>query len=348
MDIKEVKEVKRTLLKDIAEKAEVSISLVSFVLNGKAKHYRVADVKAKKILKIAKELNYTPNMVAKGLRSGKTDTLGLIVADVSAPFFAKLARKIEDYAYSKGYTVIISSTDERADKQAAAIRSLRGRGVDGFILCVSENTQDQILDLVENSIPTVLVDRFCSDVDIVSVKLDNFNAAYVGTEHLISQGYNKVAIIAYDTTLEHVETRIEGYTKAINEHNLTPIIKRIKHQNIGTDTKQSIIDLFNTDDRPDAILFTAGQLCTAGIGAIKDMGLIIPKDVAILSFDNIDLFELFYTPISYIEQPLEQFAEASVDILMDEIDSKQNKTRADDKVLKSKLVINQSSLKGTI
>lgn len=339
------KQAKRALLKDVAEKAGVSISLVSFVMNGKAKHYRVADEKAKMIEAIAKEMNYVPNLIAKGLRSGKTSTLGFIIADVSAPFFSKLARYIEDYAYSKGYSVIIGSTDEREDKSAKIIETMRSRGVDGFLVCASDNTKSQITELIDQSIPIVLLDRYFSDIDIVSVKLDNFNAAYEGVQHLIDQGFKNIALVTYLTNLEHQCQRVSGYEKAMLDHGFKPIVKHIRHSDVLEDTDKSLGDLFSSDVKPDAILFTAGQLCTKGIGFFKKAGLVIPKDVAVVSFDCLALFELFYSPITYIEQPIEQFAIKAVDILIDEIESGLVQYSDQSVVLQAQLVVNESSKK---
>lgn len=339
------KTIKRIQLKDIAEKAGVSISLVSFVLNGKAKHYRVADKKAELIKRIAGEMNYVPNMVAKGLRSGKTNTIGLIVADVAAPFFAKLARKIEDYAYNKGYAVIIGSTDERADKSAKVIETMRSRGVDGFLLAASENTESQVVNLINHAVPTVMIDRFFSGIDIVSVKLDNFKASYDGTIHLVKQGFENIAIVAYDTTLEHVVERIKGYEQALYENNLTPNIKRIFHSEVENSSREMLAELFDAETKPDAIIFMAGQLCIKGISYIKRKGLTIPRDVAIVSFDNVDLFELFYSPITYIEQPIDKFAEVAVDLLIAQIENCVLPTKNDTVMLDAKLIVNSSSLK---
>src|SRR3546814_206261 len=144
--------VKKVSLKDIAQRAGVSTALASYVLNGKEKEHRVGKEIAAEIKKIASELNYQPNYVAKSLRSGKTQTIGLIIADISNPFFANIARIVEDEARNKGYTVIIGSSDENADKSWTLLNVLINRQVDGFIIVSSENSENQILYLKEKNI----------------------------------------------------------------------------------------------------------------------------------------------------------------------------------------------------
>ncbi|MFI3262556.1 MAG: LacI family DNA-binding transcriptional regulator [Rikenellaceae bacterium] len=337
---------KTAVLKDIAEKAGVSISLVSFVLNGKAKQYRVADSKAEKILQIAKELNYKPNMVAKGLRSGRTKTLGLILADISSPFFARLARKIEDYSHSKGYAVIIASTDERADKQRLAIDTLTGRGVDGFIICASEESRGQISELANNAMPVVVVDRYHSELQVPTVRLDNFVATYGAAKHLINQGFKRIALVTFESKLKHINERIDGYTAAIEEHNLPVIVRTVLHKTASDDTTRVVNELLNQEDRPDAFFFTEGMMCMDGLRVIKSRELIVPTDVGIVSFDKMDSFDLFYTPITYIEQPINEYSICAVDIVINSIEEKNTELNTHDNVIiMPNFVINKSSLK---
>lgn len=313
---------RRPQLKDVAERAGVSISLASFVMNGKAKQYRVADKKAQMILKVAQEMNYVPNMMAKGLRSGKSNTLGLVVADISAPVFAKLSRKVEDYAYSRGYSVIFGSTDERSDKSQRVIDTMRSRGVDGFLLCASEGSEGQVEELLSSNIPTVLIDRFFSSISAPTVKLDNFSASYNGVRHLIGEGFKKIAIFSYDTNLEHVVDRIKGCEKAIEEESLAKIEYKIRHANLAEDTLNAIDNILSSEgEEVDAVFFTAGQICTEAMRVLRSRVVDIPKDLAVISFDLSDTYNIFYTPITHIEQPIEEFAIKGVDMVIEQIEN---------------------------
>ena len=136
--------LKKVSLKDIAEAAGVSTALVSFVLNGKKKEYRVGEETAKRILKIAQEMNYQPNIAAKSLRSGRTKTIGVVVSDISNPFFSQLARILEDEATKRGYTVLFGSSDEDTEKMDRVVSNLIIKGVDGLIIVPCENSENPL------------------------------------------------------------------------------------------------------------------------------------------------------------------------------------------------------------
>ena len=206
--------LKKISLKDIAEAAGVSTALVSFVLNGKRKEYRVGEETAQRILKIANDMNYQPNLAAKSLRSGKTKTIGLVVSDISNPFFSQLARVLEDEAAKQNYTVLFGSSDENKDKMNSLVGNLINKGVDGLIIVPCEGSERIIASLVYDNVPIVLFDRYFSDINVSYVALNNFNASYVLTKHLLEVGYNAPCMVAYDVDLIHMKERVRGYKKS--------------------------------------------------------------------------------------------------------------------------------------
>ena len=197
-------------LKDVAKYLGVSTALVSYVINNKEKEARVSEKMAKKIRSAVVKLNYQPNQIAKSLKSGKTNTIGLIVADISNPFFSSIARIIEDEARKKGYVVIFGSSDESAEKSQSLIDVFLNRQVDAFIIAPAENTEKQIKALQETGLPVVLIDRYFPSIHVDSVHIDNFQAAYKAVEHLIKNGRQKIAMMAYDTNLPHIQERKRG------------------------------------------------------------------------------------------------------------------------------------------
>lgn len=188
---------KKVSMKDIAQQAGVSTALVSYVLNGKERESRIGPEIAKKIRQIAGELKYQPNYLAQSLRSGKTQTIGLIIADISNPFFANIARIVEDEAKKNGYTVIIGSSDEDAGKSWDLINVLLNRQVDGFIIVSSENTEEQIHYLNSQNVCFVLLDRYFPQIPTDFVALNNYRAACEAGSHLIRGGYANIGLIAY-------------------------------------------------------------------------------------------------------------------------------------------------------
>ena len=210
---------KKVCLKDIAQKVGVSIALVSYVLNNQ-KLSRINKDVAQKIKDVAKELNYRTNQIARSLKTNKTFTIGLIVADISNPFFSGLARIIEDEAEKNNYTVIFGSSDEKAEKSLKLINVLVNRQVDGFIIAPAENTASQILYLQENEIPFVLVDRYYPDIKASHVAIDNYKASYTAVSHVINNDRKRIGMITYDTTMFHLQERKKGYIDALKEKGL--------------------------------------------------------------------------------------------------------------------------------
>ena len=194
--------LKKVSLKDIAEAAGVSTALVSFVLNGKKKEYRVGEETAKRILKIAQEMNYQPNIAAKSLRSGRTKTIGVVVSDISNPFFSQLARILEDEATKRGYTVLFGSSDEDTEKMDRVVSNLINKGVDGLIIVPCENSEKSIGSLVDNNVPIVLFDRYFPEINVSYVALNNCNATYIATKYLLDSGYKAPCMVAYVISAE--------------------------------------------------------------------------------------------------------------------------------------------------
>ncbi|MCG2462371.1 LacI family transcriptional regulator [Flavobacteriaceae bacterium F89] len=312
---------KKALLKDIAKKVGVSIATVSYVLS-KGKESKVSVEMSEKIKKVAKELNYQPNQIAKSLKSGRTFTIGLVVADISNPFFAHIARIIEDEAAKLGYTLVFSSSDERAEKSWGLIKFLINRQVDGFIIVPTKGSEDQIKHLKEQNIPFVLIDRYFQEIPSNYVVIDNFGAAYKAVERLIVTGNKKIGIIAYGNSLVHMKGRIKGAMAAMENHNLKvneSWLKEINFSSIGEDVVNGINGLLLVEEPVTAIFFASNSLAIHGMKQIDKLGLKVPNDVAIVSFDQGEAFDFYYSPITYIQQPLTELGKEAVKILVDEI-----------------------------
>lgn len=337
------KKTRRVSLKDVAEKAGVSISLVSFVLNGKSKQYRVGAEISKKIEEIAKEMNYSPNMVAKGLRSGHSYTIGFIMPNLASPFFAALSRHIEDAAGEHGFSVMIRSTDEDEAKTNRIIDIMKSRGIDGFIMAPSTNSQSQIEELLSDGMPTIMIDRYFSDLDIMTITLDNQHAAYCATKGLIERGYKNILNITYSTELEHINVREIGYRQAITEAGLEARVEKVNYSKIEKEVPEVLSKALSAKTAPDAILFSTTMVCINGLRYLKNSHYKIPKDVAVLSFDNGDPYDLYNTQISYVKQPIKEFAKVAVDTLITAITSNKPLSATDSQQLKHQIIWREST-----
>lgn len=313
---------KRVSLKDIAEKVGVSIALVSYVMNGQEKEKRVGADVVERIREVARELNYKPNQIAQSLRTGSTKTIGLIVADISNPYFGNMARVIEDEALKHGYTVIFGSADEDLNKSASLVDTLINRQVDGFIIAPAEGTESQIKAIQEKKTPLVLIDRYFPEMPTNYVVLENFEASYDAICHLIGKGYRKIGMIAYQSSLIHMQERIRGYKEAMTENNPENEIRveEVRYDHIDSDVEKAMNRLMDGKNKIDALFFATNALTISGLYWIKKLNLKIPEELAIIGFDGNAAFDFFCTPLTYIEQPIEGMGIEAVRVLVEQID----------------------------
>ncbi len=309
--------LKKISLKDIAEVAGVSTALVSFVLNGKNKEYRVNEKTAQRILEIAQKMNYQPNIAAKSLRSGRTKTIGVVVSDISNPFFAQLARILEDEAAKRGYTVFFGSSDESTKKMDCIVEKLINKGVDGLIIVPCENSEKSIISLINNNISIVLFDRYFPDINVSYVALNNYSAAYTATKYLLNSGYAAPCIVAYDVNLVHMKERIRGYKKALSDAGKRQQANVIFLKQDAPQKSAEKLLPKAIHEGADAFVFATNMISLACLYVIKDLEQKVVGKLGLVGFDGNPVFDFFYAPISYVQQPIEMFAMKSLQILID-------------------------------
>jgi len=335
---------KKVSLKDIAQAVGVSSALVSMVLNGKAKQYGIGEEATRKVLAKAKELNYQPNIMARGLRSGRSRLLGLVVADISNPFFATLAREIERAASERGYTVIYGSSDEKPEHLSKLMNTLANQGVDGIIVVPCENSEELIADLYLQKYAMVLVDRYFPKINTLSVSLDNAEACKKVTRHLLSQSYKKIGFVSYESELLHMTERVRGYCEAMQEAGLKNSINVLKlPQDKYQETMLQVFEQHQIKNL-EALIFSNNSLTIQGLYVLKQLKVRIPEDLAVFGFDGGDVFDLYCPAISYVRQPVEEMGRKAVTVLIDQLESEKPE-EIKRYVLKSDLVIAESSLK---
>ena len=337
--------MKRASLNDIATKLGVSKTLVSFVLNGKGKEFRINEEICKKVQETAKEMNYQPNRLAQGLRTGKTNTIGLIIADIANPFFGILGREIEQEAAKSGYRVIFCSSDENPEKSKQQIAMLQQSQVDGFIISPPMYSGDQIQALVKNNIPLVLIDRFFPEIDSNYVGINNFEAAYKAASHLIRLGRKRIACISVNKDMINMKERAEGYKRALIDAGLSVDENLVKILTFSHDNKElvkALKDLFGKKEnrKADAILFSTSKLGIMGIEFISSLGLKIPEDIAVVSFDDPDAYKICVSPVTVVNQPLKEIGKTAVQVLLNKI--KHPEAKSQQIILKTEFIIRKS------
>ena len=339
------KQRNRVSLKDVADHLGVSRTLVSAVLNGKTKDYRISEKTAAKVLQAAKDLHYTTNLVAKALRTGNTKIIGLIVTDISNPFYSSIARIIENKTDEANYEVVFGSSDENLKKTKQLIDVMLDKGVAGLIIVPCEGSQDAIANLHERNIPVVLIDRYFPELDVSYSCLNNYNATKLATTHLIEQGYKKIAMIAYKSELSNIKDRILGYKETMIENSLRTSInvKSVDIKNPMPEIEKTLEILINKKNY-EAVIFITNALLVSGLRILKNMNKTIPDEVAVVGFYGSELFDLFYSPITYIKQPIELITEEAVKTLINKIEYGENSEHSKT-FIEPELIVQESSIR---
>jgi LacI family transcriptional regulator len=312
--------MKKVTLKDIANYVGVSTALVSYVLNGQAEEKQVNAETSVKIKAAAEHLNYQPNQIAKSLKTQRTYTIGLVVADINYRFSTGITRAIEAEAKRKNYTVIFGSSNESAEKFDQVVNVLVNRQVDGLILVPVQGSEQTIINLQLSEVPFVLVDRNFPDIATNSILLDNYKAAYNSTTYLIKQGHTKIAFMNYDTTMSNLLERTRGYICALEDNGLEvseKLIPLIHPLNYKTDIHKAVSYLVSSKEVCDAIFFATDRIAIYALQHLSTYHVKVPDDLSVFSFDEAEAFKLFYCSISHARQPLEKMGRLAVTTLLE-------------------------------
>ncbi|MEO6499411.1 MAG: substrate-binding domain-containing protein [Mucilaginibacter sp.] len=336
---------KRLSIVDIANQLSISKTTVSFILNGRAQEKRISAELVERVLKLVKEVGYKPNSLAKSLRTGKSNIIGLMVEDISNPFFAIIARLIEDRAYQNGYKIIYCSTYNDTEKTKDLIGMFRDRHVDGYIIAPPEGIEDEISSLLKDNLPVVLFDRYLPLVDTDYITVNNLFSAYNATQHLIGQGYKNIAFLTFFSNQSQMQDRAKGYKMALKENNLKPILKELVFNQNAKYLVEPITAFLKKRKDIDAIIFGTNHIGTCGLKVINNLGLKIPKDLAVVSFDDSDVYELHSPPITAIAQPIEEIADSVITTLLNKLNPSSVAAKSHAITLHTELVIRGSSKK---
>jgi LacI family transcriptional regulator len=316
--------MKKVSISDIARKAGVSVSTVSFVMNDKAVKMRISREVIEKVENVAREMGYRPNQLARGLRTGKTRTIGLIVENISNAFFATLAKTIEDEAKKYDYKVVYCSTDNDEEKARELINMLSQRQVDGYIITPTPELALEIRKLQAENKPVVLIDRYFPEhEEIPAVLVDNYEGVAKGTEYLISKGYSKIALVTIENEMAHMKDRIQAYYDVLRRHGIAvdeALVNIVPYHAGRERSLEQIRDLLKgAGTSINAVFFLTNYLGVLGIEAIKSMQIRIPEQLAVLCFDDNDIFRLYTPTISVIRQPIEAIGQQAMCTLIERL-----------------------------
>lgn len=307
---------KKISMKEIAELAGVSVATVSRVINNNG---RFSEETRQKVLRVIEEYDYTLNGVAKSLRTQKTDTIGIIVPDISNEYFSRIVLAIERYCFARGYTLLICNTDENAEKEERYLNELKSKNVDGLIYISS--FPGDISDW-ENRI--VCVDRNPSNLKQVPiVESDNVHGGYLAGKELLASGAKKILVLRDYRDLSVVTDRCIGFEKALNEAGLTLDENLVCKISVGFQSGlKKVTDLIDRKVEFDGVFATSDPMILGALAALEIRGIEVPGQVKLVGYDDTRMVRRSYPAITSVRQDKDQIGESAAQLLLDLIEGR--------------------------
>ncbi len=302
-------------IRDVARAAGVSIATVSATLNGTK---NVSEELRKRVLDAVGHVGYAPNGIAQSLKRGTTRLLGLILPDITNPYFAALARAAESAASARGYTVLLCNTDEDAAKESEYLRLMKTQRVAGLILALTESAPEYTAGLVEMiAVPVVLVDRVAPGAPWDSVASLNADGARRAVTHLIERGHRRIGGVFGRDSVSPIQERLAGYRTALEAASLSfdPGLVRLGCRDSEA-ARKAAQALLNLPDRPTAFFTSNNQVMLGVLQAVRNHGLACPADVSITGFDGLSWAEVMNPPMTTVEQPAAMIGDQAVELLL--------------------------------
>lgn len=330
---------KKYTIRDIAKAANVSHMTVSRVINN------VPQVRATtraKVSKVITDLNYEPDARARAFATRKSHLIGLVVSDISNPFYAELSRGIEDKAFKMGYSVIFCSSDDQSSRTEACVQHMLRFGVDGFLFASVHMKEPAVEKLIDRGYPVVLVNRKLKGSNYHYVICNNFQGAYDITKYLLDLGYRKIAIITGHSYFSTGLDRLRGYQKAMEDQGIDQrqdyIIEGPYTPETGYNAAKKLLAL---PDRPEAIFAGNDYIAMGVMEAVEELGLSIPADVALTGFDNTRFSGRTGIKLTTVSQELYDMGDLAVQILVDTM-GRDSLDYVHNVLLKPKIVVRES------
>jgi LacI family transcriptional regulator len=333
-------------IKDIARELGISPSTVSKALKG---HRDISSSTKKSVRELAEKWNYKPDQIALSLKSGLSKTIGVIVPEIVHYFFSTVISGIEDLAYDSGYHVMFCQSSELYAREVKAVEALLSNRVDGILVSVSKVTDnyDHFRKIQENGIPLVFFDRICEDIDTDRVIVDDETGAYDAVNHLISIGCKRIVHLSGPPNLSIGKNRMDGYRKALREHNITVDESNIIRCDSREDAAIIVPRLLNRPEKPDGIFAVNDLTAAAAMKIINDMGYLIPDNIAVVGFTSGLISDITNPTLTSIEQHGYLIGKEAVGLLIERIEKKHN-LPSQTKIIKTELVIKGSTLRNPV
>jgi DNA-binding LacI/PurR family transcriptional regulator len=314
--------MKKITVKEVANIAGVSTATVSRVLNN---NYPVSDDVKTRVLEAVKNLNYTPNGIARSLKSNRTNLIGVVVADISNSFFMNLGKGVEDVLEKEDYNLIFCSTNESAIKEQKILNVLIEKKVDALIISVCDSNFPMLETLMANDIKVVLIDRKLTSAHADCIVNDNFSGSFLLTDYLLKKGHTQIALLHGNLSTSTAQERLDGYKSALNKGNVPLQEKYLLDGNYSRQRAYKEVEkLIQSGNLPTAIYCGNNVMAEGVIKALKDYKLDIPQDVSVVSFGMIDNQELIEPRITCLNQNPFLMGQKAGEIILRKISSNED------------------------
>jgi LacI family transcriptional regulator len=324
---------------DVARFAGVSVSTVSNVINNRA---IVRPELAAKVRQAMDAIQFSPNRAARGLRTGQTEIIGMLIPDVTNPFYAQVLRGTEDYLNERGYELMVCNSNRRPDLEQRHLSALHAQRVDGMILVPSNSYAAR--EILRRSLPPlVFVDCLPFDSKANAVVIDNTAAAYQATRYLIGLGHKRIALIAGELTYTSMLERVDGYRNAMREAGHAEYTVQ-GNTDVGGGYN-STKELFKLNEPPTAIFALNNRMTLGAIQALRDLNIHCPNDVSLITFDDPEWANVISPTLTAINQPSYQIGQSAARLLLTFISSQHDQPARETQVieLKSNFLIREST-----
>ncbi len=309
-------------LKDLAERLNTSVTTISKALND---HSDISENRKREIKRLAEEMNYIPNAMAKNLRSQKTNFVGLIIGDNSNPYFSRIVKGVEERLTTEGYHTLVFNSSENPAKEIEFINELRSLNVAGVIITPAAGNQESSKLLQKFGIPYVLVNRYINKNTDNYVIVDDEKAAYLASKHLTKYKHEKIFYLNFIDKVSTARERLRGYKKALKASGISPkqdwVINGCVNQTDGYKIMKNLLDKY---ELPFSVLCYSDYIALGTIRAINERDIKMPDEVAIMGIDDIDIASFIRPKLSTVHIPIGELGRKSADILMDIISEKDN------------------------
>ncbi|MCP4165807.1 MAG: LacI family transcriptional regulator [Chloroflexi bacterium] len=326
-------------MRDVAEHAGVSVATVSHVINDTRP---VSDHLRMRVQGSMNQLGYQPNRLARSLRRGKTHTIGMIVADSANPFFAEVARGVEDTTFGHNHSLILCNSDGDLDKELFYVNRLAEKQVDGILFVAAGVSGEHILALQRRFLPVVVIDRDLPDVAVDSVFTDNRRGGYLVTQHLLALGHRRIACVTGPSDVTPSADRVAGYRRALQDAGIDVDERLVIRGDFDYESGYGAVEQFLKSKPGPSALFACNDLMAMGaISAATKMGLHVPADLSIVGYDDVRLASFTVPPLTTIEQPKHEIGVLAATLLFQRIQQPDLPPRR--RLLETSLKIRQST-----